>query len=237
MSSTEKTKIIFYSETDQIKERFDEFYYDLVHFNGYQVIFDSQLLLKQLPDASKKILFVIIPNFKISSRLFIQQLSKRFPNLTIVLCSNVQFALDAWKFNLLYFLSFPISNSEINFALKKYLRKINKDEAIPLRIKINGENHLISPSNILFCKADGNYTWVHSRNDGKYLVSLQLNKIVSRLSGNLGIQRVGKSYLINLDNILSIGKGKVLFNNKTTELLASDHYIRKIQKILTGYYK
>ena len=237
MSLSEKTTLIFYSENREINEKFEALSFDLTYFSGYKVIFDRSLLLTYLAKYPRLLLFYVSKDLNNSQRLFIRKLAGEFPKLPIVLCANQKTALDAWKFDLLYFLPFPISNSEINAALKKHLRILNNNEEIPCRIKINGENYLIPPINILFCKADGNYTKIYLKHDGSYLVTYQLHEIESKLLPNWGIERVNRSYIINLRNIYRIGKGKIIFNHRNLELKASDNLIRKIQKLLTGYYK
>lgn len=69
---------------------------------------------------------------------------------------------------------------------------------------------LIEISKIVKCKADDNYTEFSFVDGSKKLISRTLKKVEEQLQ-NYGFLRVHKSYLVNLNHIVSYQKGKMGF--------------------------
>lgn len=132
-----------------------------------------------------------------------------------------QYAIEALNNHASYYLLKPISIDELIKAVD-YVTEIKKKETelqnsvlIP---NINPTNHKITIpiqngfevleiQNILYCKADDNYTELFLVNNQKKLVSKTLKYFEDILHEN-GFARIHKSYLVNVAYIATYNKGK-----------------------------
>lgn len=157
---------------------------------------------------------------------------------TIFVTAYNHYAIDALNAHASYYLMKPISIDELIKAVD-YVTEIrvkedalqdqvlvSKTSAVDGKITIPQQNgfEVLETKNILYCKADDNYTQIYLKNNKKKLVSKTLKYIEDALAeGNFA--RVHKSYLVNVDEVVKYLKGKggsiVLSNGKEVMVSAS----------------
>ena len=167
---------------------------------------------------------------------------------TVFVTAYNHYAIDALNAHASYYLMKPISIDELIKAVD-YVSEIKmKEDALqdqvltPKTNAVNGKITLpqqdgfeiIDTADIMYCKADDNYTEIYLNNNKKKLVSKTLKYIEERLKdGNFA--RVHKSYLVNVNKVVKYVKGKggsvVLSNGKEVIVAAS----RKSE--LLSYFK
>ncbi|MGJ8733132.1 MAG: LytR/AlgR family response regulator transcription factor [Cellulophaga sp.] len=154
---------------------------------------------------------------------------------TVFVTAYNQYAMDALNSHAAYYLMKPINIDELIKAVE-YVGEIrSKENALedqilqPKTNKIDGKITLpqqdgfqvLNVTDILFCKADDNYTEIYLENK-KILVSKTL-KYFEEAMADFPFARIHKSYLVNVNSIAKYKKGKggsvVLHNGK--ELLVS----------------
>lgn len=149
-----------------------------------------------------------------------------------------QYAIDALNKHASYYLLKPISIDELIKAVDYVTELRTKEDALQnavLSPKIDVTNQKITiPTQegfevleiqeIMYCKADDNYTELYLKNGHKKLVSKTLKYFEDILKEN-GFARIHKSYLVNVAYIASYRKGKggtvVLQNEKVLSVSAS----------------
>ncbi|MCW5516208.1 LytR/AlgR family response regulator transcription factor [Muriicola sp. Z0-33] len=165
---------------------------------------------------------------------FLDQLPDRTFETVFVTAYN-QYAMEALNNHAAYYLMKPINIDELIKAVS-YVREIKeKEDALEDRIlssklkKVDGKITLpqqdgfqvLNVADILFCKADDNYTEIYLDNK-KLLVSKTLKYFEEALS-DFTFARIHKSYLVNVNEVVKYKKGKggsvVISNGK--ELLVS----------------
>lgn len=165
---------------------------------------------------------------------FLDQLPERTFE-TIFVTAYHQYAIDALNNHAAYYLMKPVNIDELIKAVD-YVKEIRqKEDALedqllkPKLNKIDGKITLpqqdgfqvINVSEILYCKADDNYTEIYLVNK-KILVSKTLKYFEEALS-EFPFARIHKSYLVNVNEVVKYKKGKggsvVVSNGK--ELLVS----------------
>lgn len=157
---------------------------------------------------------------------------------TIFVTAYNHYAIEALNAHASYYLMKPISIDELIKAvdyvvdLKRKEAALENDILIPKTARIEGKITLpqqdgfevIETSDILYCKADDNYTEIFLNNNKKKLVSKTLKYFEDLLSES-GFSRVHKSYLVNVNEITKYVKGKggsvVLSNGKEIMVSAS----------------
>jgi two-component system, LytTR family, response regulator len=150
---------------------------------------------------------------------FIQDLPKgyRLPKIVFVTAYN-QYALQAIKNQAFDYLLKPVDRMELKLCLKRLTEKMTADEKSEAilntgeslerltRIRVNTRTGtlFINPANILFCKAEGNYTTVCTGSK-QHLCSMNLGKLADMLPGK-GFIRIGRSYIVNYEYITMLDR-------------------------------
>lgn len=157
---------------------------------------------------------------------------------TIFVTAYNQYAMDALNAHASYYLMKPISIDELIKAVD-YVTEIKiKEDAlhdevlVPKTNTINGKItipqqdgfEIINAADILYCKADDNYTEIYLNTNKKKLVSKTLKYFEEALNDGSFV-RIHKTYLVNVNEIVKYVKGKggsvVLSNGKQIMVSAS----------------
>jgi len=156
---------------------------------------------------------------------------------TVFVTAYNQYALDALNAHASYYLLKPISIDKLidavdyvteikekeNSLQQTILKPIHKQVEGKITIPLQQGFEVLEVKDILYCQADDNYTRIFV-NDKKKLVSKTLKYFEEALSEN-GFVRVHKSYLVNVNSIVSYAKGSggsvVLNNEKELSVSAS----------------
>ena len=157
---------------------------------------------------------------------------------TIFVTAYNHYAIEALNAHASYYLMKPISIDELIKAVDYVVEIKRKEEAlqneilIPKAFNPNGKITLpqqdgfdvIETADILYCKADDNYTEIYLTNNKRKVISKTLKYFEDLLAEN-GFARVHKSYLVNLNEVTKYVKGKggsvVLSNGKQIMVSAS----------------
>lgn len=150
---------------------------------------------------------------------FIQDLPESYKKYKIVFVTAFdQYAIKAIKNQAFDYLLKPMNRKELKQCITRFIERKEEDTAAiaPSKIvEINGRitrirvntrtgTLFINPSDILYCKAEGNYTTVYT---GKkhYLCSMNLGKVEELLPKN-GFIRVGRSHIVNYEHITMLDR-------------------------------
>ncbi|SFN53657.1 two component transcriptional regulator, LytTR family [Bizionia echini] len=157
---------------------------------------------------------------------------------TIFVTAYNQYAMEALNAHASYYLMKPISIDELIKAVDYVTDIKQRESALQDQIlvpklnavagKITIPQHdgfeVINTVDILYCKADDNYTEIFLTNKKKKLVSKTLKYFEDALMDS-HFSRVHKSYLVNVNEIVKYVKGKggsvVLSNGKQVSVSAS----------------
>lgn len=111
-----------------------------------------------------------------------------------------------------------------------------------LLIHTVNEAFSFAPNQIICIEADGNYCNLHHSNGNEYLLSFQLGQVESIIKEQLSYSnhsfvRVGKSLIINMDELICINitKQTLEMNNSSSEKIifsASREALKKLMNLL-----
>lgn len=157
---------------------------------------------------------------------------------TIFVTAYNQYAIEALNKHASYYLLKPISIDELIKAVDYVVAIKSKENELQNTVllpKINSETNKITiPTldgfevleikDILYCKADDNYTHIYLLNEHKKLVSKTL-KYFEEILKESNFARIHKSYLININYVTNYKKGKggsvTLINGKELSVSSS----------------
>lgn len=150
---------------------------------------------------------------------------------TVFVTAYNHYAMDALNAHASYYLMKPISIDELIKAVDYVTEIKTKEDAlqdqilVPKTNLVNGKItiplqdgfEVINTADILYCKADDNYTEIFLNTNKKKLVSKTLKYFEDALN-DTSFARVHKSYLVNVNEIVKYVKGKggsvILSNGK-----------------------
>jgi two-component system, LytTR family, response regulator len=148
---------------------------------------------------------------------------------TVFVTAYNHYAIDALNAHASYYLMKPISIDELIKAVDYVTEIKTKEYALQDQVLIPKTNNVmgkitipqldgfevINTSDILYCKADDNYTEIHLNTNKKKIVSKTLKYFEDVLAGS-NFARIHKTYLVNVNEIVKYVKGKggsVLLSN------------------------
>ncbi|MCF8358870.1 MAG: LytTR family DNA-binding domain-containing protein [Prolixibacteraceae bacterium] len=200
-----------------------------------EVINSGKEALKKLPSLEFHLLFLDI-QFNDDFDAFELLKSWQFDQLNIIFVTSYnQYAIKAFKHNAIDYVTKPIDKDDLISAIKRARDRITiKEELNELYKTINAfknkqivlkgqyETTFIPSENIVYLQADNVYTTLHY-----YDANSNYKKIVD--SKNLGFWeeelcdfsfvRIHKSFLVNMNKIVSIGNKHIkLVNGETLEI-------------------
>jgi len=149
---------------------------------------------------------------------------EHFPNRSfevIFVTAHAEHAIQAIRERAFDYLLKPLDSSDLESLLdrihqnliKKSLQTTSLSSSFEKeKIVINRDDQLIliDPDEVIFCKSEGSYSYIHTLNGEKILVSKRL-KLLDILFSKFRFYRIHHSFLINLDKVTSYEKstGKV----------------------------
>jgi two-component system LytT family response regulator len=150
---------------------------------------------------------------------FIQDLPQKYNIYKIVFVTAYdQYAIKAIKNQAFDYLLKPVNRKELKQCLIRFIERKNDDtdngpslkifesheRLTRIRVNTRTGTLFINPADILFCKAEGNYTSVCTGKK-QHLCSMNLGKVEEMLPKN-GFIRVGRSYIINFEYITMLDR-------------------------------
>ena len=157
---------------------------------------------------------------------------------TVFVTAYSQYALDALNKHAAFYVLKPISIDDLIKAVDYVLGIKEKEERLQngllktnlaivsgkITIPTQHGYEVLEIADILYCKADDNYTEIYLGNNKKKLVSKTLKYFEDALNSN-NFVRVHKSFLVNVNAITAYNKGKggsvMLVNGKEITVAAS----------------
>ncbi len=144
---------------------------------------------------------------------FIEQVHQAgyYPGIVFVTAYE-HYAIQAIRNSVFDYILKPIRREELIDAIGRFRNRTRKDEkqdlsqlllalkeSGPGKIKLNTRSGyiLINPHELIYCQADGNYTFLQLVNGNRELSTLNLSAIEENFKGG-GFFRVSRSYLVNL---------------------------------------
>jgi len=144
---------------------------------------------------------------------FIEQVHENSYHPGIIFVTAFEhYAIQAIRNSVFDYILKPIRREELIGAIQRFRLRVNNDhqqdlskllqalkESIPGKVKLNTRSGyiLINPQEVVYCKADGNYTHIQLVNGNREVTTQNLGSIEDLIKGD-SFFRASRSYLINL---------------------------------------
>lgn len=168
----------------------------------------------------------------------------------IVTTSYPKYAIDAIKNEVFDIIVKPIKQKELKDTIERFKKRemalaeykittfidnVENDIEINKKILFPSKNkyHVEKIHNIIYCTANVNYTYIHTINKNPYLITTTLKHLEDLLPGD-SFFRAHKSYLVNLNHIISFDKKTMKLVLKNNEVVMVAH--RRADELLRRLY-
>jgi len=147
----------------------------------------------------------------------------------IITTAYDNYAIKAFKENAIDYLLKPVDTDDLLEAIARVLKNresqtigqqlekilgkttpFQQTHITKIQLSVSGKLLFVESKEILYCKADGNYTMVFLRNDKKYLLSKKIKDVTASFPES-EFFRVHKSYYVNLSAVKEIVKNEGLY--------------------------
>lgn len=149
------------------------------------------------------------------------------------------FGLEALKSGAFDYLLKPVDPGELLKVIGRYRQKMMRlqqpEPVQKIRFNTLGGFILINPDDILYCKAEANYTDIYLTGNQKYTISLNIGTIEKTLE-KPRFFRISRSIIINLKYLTEINRGKRLvtlsFQNFSCQVTIAHDRIKDLEAAL-----
>ena len=159
-----------------------------------------------------------------------------------------KYAIEAIRYAAFDYLLKPLDPAEFRTAIDRFLTYSGNDFRKKMELMIESLSRqkklqfnvrsgviFLSPEEIMYCKADGNYVTIYMDDRRKEYVSCQLGHLLERVDGNQFI-RIGRSLAINRQYITRMDRSKKLLmlgkGNIEVQLSLSARQLHELNNLL-----
>lgn len=226
-------KLIFYKEEGFVNEKIKSIRFSYQRDFESHIFSKSSELISYVKTYPSSLIYYFTNQLTTKDRILISNLKLSYRDLSITLCTNKAYALDAWKMRVFDFIEHPVDNLKLINSYKNYIA-VDTDQNNEFVLKTKEGIRKISYRYINYFKANGNYTSINLIKDKSILQTKQLQKYEYITESSPQFHRVHRSLIINLKNIKEVGGQIIKFYQTDKSLKVSKSLEVKIKQILLG---
>lgn len=192
-------------------------------------------IAKNKPDA----LFLDIKMPEYNGLKLLENIRKYKENLPIIyVTAHNHFAIDAVKLNAFDYLLKPLDRKELKETVEKLVKLTEADlmkDNNKLKLPIKDGFIYVKHQDILYFKAEGNYTKIFLTSGEKYLSSYNMGRLSQRINEN-GFERINRNLIANGEYLQKINRKDKTCTLKTDdleiELPVSNTFLQNAKRLL-----
>lgn len=156
-------------------------------------------------------------------------------NIPIVfLTTSTEYALQAFGVDAVQYLVKPLDDERFFHAMDSVLGWIGNNRAKQITIKAAGGVRQIQPNDIVYCESQKNYQVMHLT-AGEYKVRMTAGRLWEMLENFSQFDRCGRSFILNMDHIVSVEREEVIMDNGITIYIPRNK-AAEFKKVYFAYY-
>lgn len=156
-------------------------------------------------------------------------------NMPIVfLTASTEYALEAYGVDAVQYLVKPLDSKRFFHAMDAAMGQIERSRRNQIVIKVAGGIRQILPDEIVYCESQKNYQVLYLTAK-EYRVRMTAGKLWEKLEEFCRFGRCGRSYILNMDRIVSMEREKIVMDNGCTIYIPRNK-AAEFKKIYFAYY-
>ncbi|MCI9446165.1 MAG: response regulator transcription factor [Lachnospiraceae bacterium] len=152
----------------------------------------------------------------------------------IFLTTSTDFALDAYRVDAIQYLVKPLNQERFFRALDSAIGQSYKIKESQIAIKVAGGIRQIQPNDIVYCESQKNYQVLYLLAE-KYKVRMTAGSLWEMLEGFSQFGRCGRSYILNMNHIVSVEREEIIMDNGSTIYIPRNK-TSEFKKVYFSYY-
>ena len=149
----------------------------------------------------------------------------------VFLTTSTEYALKAYGVDAVQYLVKPLDDTRFFHAMDSVMGQIGKSKKNQIVIKVAGGIRQIWPGDIIYCESQKNYQVLYLTK-GEYRVRMTAGKLWEILEEFCRFGRCGRSYILNMDHIVSVEREKIVMDNGCTIYIPRN----KAQEFKNNYF-
>ena len=152
----------------------------------------------------------------------------------VFLTASTEYALKAYGVDAVQYLVKPLDDKRFFHAMDSVIRQIGRSRKNQIVIKVAGGIRQIQPNDIVYCESQKNYQML-CLTTGKYRVRMTAGKLWEMLGEFCRFGRCGRSYILNMDHIVSVEREEIVMDNGCTIYIPRNK-AAEFKKVYFAYY-
>lgn len=186
--------------------------YDICRF------LDAETLLQQIREHAYSPDLILLDIFMsgkngIEAAEEIRQLGLSVP--IIFLTTSKDHALYAYGVDAIQYLVKPVDQNRFFHAMDSAMNQIEKQRENLITMKVAGGVRQLQADDIIYCESQKNYQILYVAKD-EYKVRMTTENLWKILGTFPQFGRCGRSYILNMNHIVSVEREEIVMDNKTT---------------------
>lgn len=153
----------------------------------------------------------------------------------IFLTTSKEYALDAFEVEAFQYVLKPIKPDKIFSLLDRFCKEAEEERERHILLRVEGTLKKVSLNDIIYCEAEGKYQNIHMADGTKIQQNLTMTRICEMFSVCQELVKVGVSYIVNLEHIISLNAQEMLMDNGRKIYLPRGTY-RLLREQYLDYY-
>lgn len=152
----------------------------------------------------------------------------------VFLTASTEYALRAFGVDAVQYLVKPIDDKRFFHAMDSAMRQIARIKKNQIVIKVAGGIRQIHPNDIVYCESQKNYQVLYLT-AGVHRVRMTAGKLWEILEEFCQFGRSGRSYILNMDHIVSVEREEIVMDNGCTIYIPRNK-AAEFKKVYFAYY-
>lgn len=153
----------------------------------------------------------------------------------IFLTTSREHALDAFDVEASSYLLKPVSEDKVVSLLDRFLAEWEEKREKYILLRVEGMITKVLLNDIVFCEAKGKHQYIYMADGSKIVQSLSMAKLYEMCRSCGALVKVGVSYIVHLEHIVSLNAHEVHMDLERTIYLPRGTY-RRLREQYIDYY-
>lgn len=153
----------------------------------------------------------------------------------VFLTTSREHALDAFEVEAFQYVLKPVQPDKLFSLLDRFRRETEEEREKYILLRVEGALKKVSLNDIVSCEAQGRYQYVYMADGTEIQQNLTMTKICEMFSVCPGLVKVGVSYIVHLEHIVSLKAQEILMDNGRIIYLPRGTY-RPLREQYLDYY-
>lgn len=152
----------------------------------------------------------------------------------VFLTTSTEYALEAYGVDAVQYLVKPLDSRRFFHAMDSAMGQIGKNRKNQIVVKVAGGIRQIRPDDIVYCESQKNYQ-IFYLTTGEYRVRMTAGRLWKMLEEFCQFGRCGRSYILNMDRIVSVEREEIVMDNGCTIYIPRNKAV-EFKKDYFSYY-